>query len=77
MNIMTKNDQDTCAVNAARNAHTADMPIRLFDWLGKTHRNTLILGGGADHFTIPSGREPEEVETDMIGLTCRPLNNTR
>jgi len=75
MNVITKNDRDKCAKTAAYNAQAAGMPIRLFDWPGGIDRNTLILGGGPDTFTIPSGREPEDVEDDMKGLVCLPLKN--
>jgi len=77
MNVITKDDNDKRAVKVARNAQAADMPIRLFDWPGETDRNTLILGGGPAEFTIPSGREPEDVEDDLEGLVCRTLKKPR
>jgi spermidine synthase len=73
MNVITKNDHDKRARKIALHARSADMPIRIFDWPGETDRNTLILGGGPAHFSIPSGREPESVEDDMEGLVCRSL----
>jgi spermidine synthase len=73
MNVITQDDDDKRVEKTARNAQAAGMSIRLFDWPGETDRNTLILGGGPTKFTIPSGREPEEVEEDMEGLICRSL----
>ncbi len=77
MNVITKEDSDKRAEKIARNAQKADMPIRLYDWPGETDRNTLILGGGVATYSIPSGREPEDVEEDMEGLTCRALKKAR
>jgi hypothetical protein len=77
MNVITKEDSDRHAEKIARNAQKADMTIRLYDWPGETDRNTLILGGGIATYTIPSGREPEDVEEDMEGLVCRALKKAR
>jgi spermidine synthase len=77
MNVITKNDDDKRATRIARNAQKIGMPIRLFDWPEEIDRNTLILGGGMTEFTIPSGREPEDIEDDMDGLVCRPLKKAR
>lgn len=74
MNVITADDDDKRAVKTAHNANKAGMKIRLFDWPGDINRNTLILGNGRDLYTIPSGREPEDVEDDMEGLICRRLN---
>lgn len=73
MNWITKNDQDKRIEKVARNALAAGLPIRIFDWPGQTDRNTILLGGGPSKLTIPSGREPEDVEDDFEGMTCRPF----
>ena len=73
MNVITKDDNDMTAREIAYNAQAAGMSIRLFDWPRESDRNTLILAGGPIEFTIPSGREPEEVEGDMDGLVCMSL----
>jgi spermidine synthase len=75
MNFITKDNRDKRAEKVARHAQLSDMSIRLFDWPGQSDRNTLILGGGPAKLTIPSGREPEDVEDDMQGLVCRTLKN--
>jgi hypothetical protein len=77
MNVITRDDRDKRAETIARRAQSVGMSVRLFDWLGEDNRNTLIAAGGAHHITLPSGREPEDVEEDMDGLTCRRLEKKR
>jgi len=76
MNFITRNNRDKRADKVARNMEAAGLFVRLFDWPGETDRNTLILGGGPPQFTIPSGREPEDIEEDMAGLICRTLKKS-
>jgi spermidine synthase len=73
MNVITRDDDDERAEIIAHKAQAVGILIRLFDWPGETDRNTLILGNGPEKLTIPSGREPEDVEDDMEGLICRSL----
>jgi len=73
MNVITKNNRDKRADKIADNVKAAGLPVRLYDWPGEDMRNTLIMGGGKPSYTIPSGREPEEIEEDLEGLVCRRL----
>jgi spermidine synthase len=73
MNVITRDNRDKRAAKIADHAKDAGFDIRLYDWPGEQDRNTLVLGGGQPGYSIPSGREPEEVEEDMEGLICRRL----
>lgn len=71
MNVMVEHDVDTLADRIALNMEKAGLPATLFDWPGRTNRNTIIAAGAVEQMQVASHRKPQFVRNEVRGITRR------
>jgi len=71
MNVMVAHDLDLLADRIALNMSAANLPATLFDWPGRTHRNTIIGGGVVEQIQVVSQKKPRYVRRELQGVIRR------
>lgn len=71
MNVMTTHDLDLDADRIAHKMSAAGMPVVLYDWPGIQDRNTLVTGGAVPPLQLPNDSQPQWLQKELKGITCR------
>jgi len=71
MNVVVEHDIDLLADRVALNMESAKISARLFDWPGRTNRNTIVVGGTVEQLQISSHKKPTFVTREMQGIVRR------
>jgi len=65
MNVMVRNDRDTCANTITCHAKATGKPVTLLDWPGEKNRNALIVAGDIQNVRIPSRIVPKWIKSEL------------
>ena len=71
MNVMVEHDIDLLADKIALNMESSGLPSTLFDWPGRTNRNTVIAAGQVNQMQISVQKKPKFVRGEMRGIVRR------
>jgi len=71
INVMIEHDMDMLADRIALNMEKSGLPSILFDWPGRTSRNTIVAGGTVKQMRVASINKPKFVREEMRGVASR------
>jgi spermidine synthase len=74
INMLIEHDMDLLADRMALNMEKAGLPAMLFDWPGRTSRNTIVAGGNVQGMRVSPINKPKFVREEMRGVTSRTPN---
>lgn len=76
MNVMVEHDIDLLADRIAINMEKSGLPSTLFDWPGRTNRNTIIAAGQVNQMQISAQKKPKFVRDEVRGITRRSVKRS-